>query len=49
MTHDRNKQDLVFTRIFDAPVALVWRAWVDPEMVKQWWGPKSLHLSERDD
>jgi uncharacterized protein YndB with AHSA1/START domain len=33
------KQDLVFTRVFNAPIALVWKAWVDPEMVKQWWGP----------
>lgn len=33
------KQDLVFTRVFDAPLAEVWKAWVDPEYVKQWWGP----------
>jgi len=33
------KQDLVFTRIFNAPVGLVWRAWADPEILMQWWGP----------
>lgn len=33
------KKDLVITRMFDAPVELVWRAWVDPQMVVQWWGP----------
>lgn len=30
----------VITRIFDAPRELVWRAWTEPEMMKQWWGPK---------
>lgn len=33
------KQDLAVTRVFDAPVELVWRAWVEPEYVKLWWGP----------
>ncbi|HEY4612836.1 MAG TPA: SRPBCC domain-containing protein [Bacteroidota bacterium] len=32
-------KDLVITRVFDAPLPLVWKAWVDPEMIKQWWGP----------
>jgi uncharacterized protein YndB with AHSA1/START domain len=27
------------TRTFSAPRALVWRAWTDPELYKQWWGP----------
>jgi len=27
------------TRVFDAPVERVWQAWVEPEMVMQWWGP----------
>ena len=34
------KEDLVVTRILDAPVELVWKAWTDPEHVKRWWGPK---------
>ena len=33
-------QELVITRIFDAPRELVWKAWTDPEHVKRWWGPK---------
>lgn len=32
-------RDLKVTRIFDAPLELVWRAWTDPELVRQWWGP----------
>jgi uncharacterized protein YndB with AHSA1/START domain len=31
--------DLVITRIFSAPVELVWKAWTDPEYVMRWWGP----------
>jgi uncharacterized protein YndB with AHSA1/START domain len=34
------KNDLVITRIFDAPRKLVWKAWTDPEHFKHWWGPK---------
>ncbi|HEY5747948.1 MAG TPA: SRPBCC domain-containing protein [Chryseolinea sp.] len=33
------KQDIVVTRIYNAPVETVWRAWVEPELVKRWWGP----------
>jgi len=35
-------QDLVITRIFDAPRQLVWNAWTDPERFKHWWGPKGF-------
>jgi uncharacterized protein YndB with AHSA1/START domain len=33
------KLDLTLTRRFNAPMERVWEAWVDPEQVKQWWGP----------
>ena len=33
------KRDLVVTRVFDAPLELVWKAWTDPEHVMRWWGP----------
>jgi uncharacterized protein YndB with AHSA1/START domain len=29
----------VITRVFDAPRALVFKAWTDPKHVAQWWGP----------
>ena len=32
-------RSLVMTRTFDAPRALVFRAWTDPSHVQQWWGP----------
>ena len=36
----KEKEDLVVTRIIDAPIELVWKAWTDPEHVMKWWGPK---------
>jgi uncharacterized protein YndB with AHSA1/START domain len=31
--------DVVISRVFDAPLEEVWKAWSDPEYVTQWWGP----------
>jgi uncharacterized protein YndB with AHSA1/START domain len=30
---------LTITRVFDAPRALVFKAWTDPKMLARWWGP----------
>jgi uncharacterized protein YndB with AHSA1/START domain len=32
-------RDVVITRVFNAPVERVWKAWTDPEYVMRWWGP----------
>jgi uncharacterized protein YndB with AHSA1/START domain len=34
-------------RIFDAPRELVWRAFTEPEMIAQWWGPGNKLVIER--
>lgn len=39
METNPNQRDVVVTRLFDAPVERVWRAWIDPEDVMRWWGP----------
>jgi uncharacterized protein YndB with AHSA1/START domain len=31
--------ELSFSRVFDAPRALVWQAWTDPNHIEQWRGP----------
>jgi len=33
-------RELHLTRVFDAPRALVWKAWTDSNMVARWWGPR---------
>lgn len=38
MSQEHNNE-LVITRTFDAPRALVWQAWTDPRHIMQWWGP----------
>jgi len=32
-------RELVLTRIFDAPPEKVYRAWTEPELIKQWFAP----------
>jgi len=34
------KHEILMTRDFDAPRALVFKAYTDPKLVSQWWGPK---------
>jgi uncharacterized protein YndB with AHSA1/START domain len=36
---------LEFTREFDAPLALVWRLWRDPEHIVRWHGPEGYWLT----
>lgn len=45
-----NDNELVITRVFDAPRELVWKAWTDPEMMKEWSAPRgfTLPVSEGD-
>jgi uncharacterized protein YndB with AHSA1/START domain len=33
---------VTLTRIFDAPRTLVWKAWTDPKMMAQWFGPRGF-------
>ena len=43
-----NETDLVLDRTIDAPVDLVWKAYTDPEHLKQWFAPKPYQISEVD-
>ncbi len=36
------EQELVLTRVFDAPRELVFKVWTDPKHVAQWWGPQGF-------
>lgn len=38
-------RELVVTRRFDAPRALVFRAWTEPALFSRWWAPKSSGLA----
>jgi uncharacterized protein YndB with AHSA1/START domain len=36
------EHELVLTRIFDAPRAIVFKMWTDPKHLAEWWGPKGF-------
>ncbi|HEY4417665.1 MAG TPA: SRPBCC family protein [Verrucomicrobiae bacterium] len=42
LTAEKSKQEIVITRVFDAPRALVFKAWTDPKHLAQWWGPRGF-------
>jgi len=41
-------RDIVMTRVFNAPRALVWDAFTKPELLLRWFGPRSCPIVECD-
>jgi uncharacterized protein YndB with AHSA1/START domain len=41
----KSERELVVTRTFNGPAHLVFEAWTRPELLKQWWAPKSMGVS----
>lgn len=41
----RSDRELVVTRRFAAPIHLVYRAWADPALFRQWWIPRSYGMT----
>lgn len=39
-------RELVITRVFDAPRALVFKLWTDPRHVAKWWGPRDYPATQ---
>ncbi|MEO7716735.1 MAG: SRPBCC domain-containing protein [Capsulimonas sp.] len=37
-------REVVITRVFDAPCALVYAAWTDPEQLKRWYAPNGCTI-----
>ena len=40
--------ELLITRVFDAPVALVFRIWEQREHMIRWWGPEGFTCTDLD-
>lgn len=36
------KQEVLITTFFDAPRYQVFNAYIDPQLIPQWWGPRNL-------
>jgi uncharacterized protein YndB with AHSA1/START domain len=45
---EESKQELIITRKFDLPVKLLFKAYIEPEIVEQWMGTKVLKLENRN-
>lgn len=44
---ENGKQDLTITRVFDLPVELLFKAYIEPEIVEKWMGTKVLKLENK--
>lgn len=40
LSKDASKKQITVVREFAAPVAKVWAAWTEPNLIDQWWAPK---------
>jgi uncharacterized protein YndB with AHSA1/START domain len=38
-------REIRITRVYDAPVQMVWDAWTDLSQVSQWWGPRGFTIT----
>lgn len=36
----KKAKELNFERSYPAPIVTVWRAWTEPDLIRQWWGPE---------
>jgi uncharacterized protein YndB with AHSA1/START domain len=43
-TQELEERTLVLSRVFDAPRALVFKVWTEPEHLARWWGPRGFTL-----
>jgi uncharacterized protein YndB with AHSA1/START domain len=44
MMTDSAKEEITLSRVFDAPPELVYRAFVDPDQLCQWFGPEGFSV-----
>ena len=47
VTAEANKQEIIITREFDLPLELLFKAYIDPEIIEQWMGSKAVKLENK--
>lgn len=47
VTAEENRQEIIVTRQFDLPVALLFRAYEEPALFEQWMGTKVLKMENK--
>ena len=45
MAGKSKSNEITISRVYDAPVKMVWDAWTDPVQVAQWWGPRGFTIT----
>jgi uncharacterized protein YndB with AHSA1/START domain len=45
MAAKNKSNEIRITRVYDAPVKMVWDAWTDPKQAAQWWGPRGFTIT----
>jgi uncharacterized protein YndB with AHSA1/START domain len=44
---DLNEKSILVSREFEAPLADVWRAYTESDLLDQWWGPSPWHVETK--
>ena len=44
MAEKNKSNEILISRIYDAPIKTVWEAWTDPKQTAQWWGPRGFTI-----
>lgn len=47
MSTKRKANELYISRIYNAPVRMVWKAWTDETQVGKWWGPRGFSITTK--
>ncbi|MES3037258.1 MAG: SRPBCC family protein [Bdellovibrionota bacterium] len=45
MSEKNKPNEIYITRMYDAPLKMVWEAWTDPKQKAKWWGPRGFTLT----
>jgi uncharacterized protein YndB with AHSA1/START domain len=45
MVERKSERELVVARTFNGPARIVFEAWTKPDLLKQWWAPKSFGIT----
>jgi uncharacterized protein YndB with AHSA1/START domain len=45
MVQRKSERELIVMRTFNGPACVVFEAWIQPELLKRWWAPKSTGVS----
>jgi len=43
---EKAEKEVTLVRVVDASPEKVWKAWTDPKLLKQWWGPDNVTIPE---